>query len=221
MDETQQWITYVSASALISLAPGPDNLAVLMQSAVHGRRAGLLITLGLCTGLIVHTTAVVFGLATLIATSNLAFNALNLVGAVYLTYLAVVLWRDAHYNPVEAHKFPQKEAHCKVIEEPTKLRRMYSRGILMNITNPKVSIFFLAFLPQFISPSSEKITHDIIILGVIFILITLLIFGFIAITAGEISPYLRKKPQILDTLNKLSAALFLGLAIRLLFMTLE
>ena len=133
--------TFFAASLLLALAPGPDNIFVLTQSAVHGRKAGLTVTLGLCTGLIVHTTAVAFGVAIIFQASAFAFTALKLFGAGYLVYLAWHAFRAA--------------AETILAERGNGLSsiKLYRRGILMNVTNPKVSIFFLAFLPQFADPS--------------------------------------------------------------------
>ena len=126
-------VTFFSASVLLGLAPGPDNLFVLTQSALRGRGAGLLVTLGLCTGLIAHTAAVSLGVAAVFQTSALAFTLLKLVGAGYLLWLAWQAFRAA------AAALPTGRAALAGWA-------LYRRGIVMNVTNPKVSIFFLAFL---------------------------------------------------------------------------
>ncbi len=122
---------FFAASIALALAPGPDNFFVLAQSAAHGVGAGLMITLGLCTGLILHTTAVALGVAVIFQTSALAFNGLKLVGATYLLYLA---WQSVRARPEEL------EARREQTLSP---RRLFGRGVIMNITNPKVAIFFL------------------------------------------------------------------------------
>ena len=127
---------FLFAAVLLALSPGPDNLFVLTQSALHGRRVGWLITLGLCTGLLVHTTAVVIGVAALLRTSAVAFNILRVAGAAYLLWLAWQMWR--------ATSLPAGNAR-----PPLRNWQYYRRGIIMNVTNPKVTLFFLAFLPQF------------------------------------------------------------------------
>jgi threonine/homoserine/homoserine lactone efflux protein len=128
------------ASALLALAPGPDNVFVLTQSALYGKLSGLVVMLGLCTGLLAHTGAVAFGVAVLFQTSVLAFSLLKVVGAGYLLFLAWQMFRTSPER-VDMHGNQRKS-----------LGTLYRRGIVMNVTNPKVSIFFLAFLPQFTDP---------------------------------------------------------------------
>jgi threonine/homoserine/homoserine lactone efflux protein len=127
-------------AVLLSLAPGPDNIFVLLLSAMHGTRAGLTVVLGLCTGLLVHTAVVAVGLAALLAASAVAFTVLKIAGALYLVYLA---W--------QAFRAPVGELSTSQMQVKTG-KHMYLRGVIMNLTNPKVVIFFLAFLPQFVSP---------------------------------------------------------------------
>jgi threonine/homoserine/homoserine lactone efflux protein len=148
--------TLFVASVVLALAPGPDNIFVLTQSALHGRSAGLLVTLGLCTGLIVHTTAVAFGVAALIQTSAYAYTLLKFAGAVYLLYLAVQAFHAAG-SKVPAGANSARSA-----------RQLYVRGIIMNVTNPKVSIFFLAFLPQFADPARGSLVFQLLVFGAVF-----------------------------------------------------
>ena len=126
---------FFAASVALALAPGPDNIFVLTQSALHGRAAGLFVTIGLCTGLLVHTAVVSLGIAAVFATSAVAFNVLKIIGAGYLLYLA---WKvlSAEASSINGNN-----------DSDISFRRLYARGVIMNITNPKVAIFFLAFLP--------------------------------------------------------------------------
>lgn len=197
-------LTFTLTSALLALVPGPDNLFVLTQSALQGRRAGILITLGLCTGLIVHTTAVALGLAALFAASQIAYTVVTLLGAAYLLYLA---W--------QAYKA------SRVSGEPTQGnglsgRHYYVRGIIMNLSNPKVVIFFLAFLPQFIDPEAGKVSLQLFALGLIFIATTILVFGTIALLSSSLSALLRENPAIRRWMERITCVLFTGLALRLL-----
>lgn len=196
-------ITFVVASTLLSFAPGPDNIFVLMQSALHGRKAGFLITLGLCTGLLVHTTLVAFGVAALIMVSATAFLVLKLIGASYLVYLAVLAWR-ASASILGAEKVPALSG-----------RQYYLRGILMNLSNPKVAIFFLAFLPQFARPEAGSVTLQLIVLGGVFIVVALLVFGLIAALASSLAGSLAQSSRAQIVLNRLAALVFFGLATRL------
>jgi len=132
----QTVLAFFSVSVLLALAPGPDNVFVLVHAAQHGVRAGVLVVLGLCSGLLFHTAAVALGLAAVLATSALAFTVLKTVGALYLLWLAWLSWR-APSGPLQG----------QADEESAGLSpwQTYGRGVLMNISNPKVAIFFLAF----------------------------------------------------------------------------
>ena len=195
---------FAAASVALALAPGPDNIFVLAQSALHGRRAGVLVTLGLCTGLLVHTTAVAFGVAALFATSALAFNALKIVGAAYLLYLAWQAFRAT------ASSVPQGG------DAGVDHGRLYARGVIMNIANPKVAIFFLAFLPQFAEPSRGSLTVQLLTLGGVFILATLGVFGLIAWGSGFLGERFRSSPRTQVVLNLLAGLVFGGLALKLI-----
>lgn len=195
--------TFFAASVLLALAPGPDNIFVLTQSALHGKLAGLLVTLGLCTGLIVHTAAVAFGVAVIFQASALAFTALKLCGAGYLLYLAWGAWR-ATATKISADS-----------DVALSLGKLYRRGIIMNVTNPKVSIFFLAFLPQFADPTRGSLTLQMVLLGGIFILATILIFGAIALLAGTLGNWLTRSDKAQIIMNRVASLVFVGLALKL------
>lgn len=198
------WL-FAIASAALTIAPGPDNLFVMTQSALHGRRPGQIVTLGLCSGLLVHTTAVSLGVATIFQTSALAFNVLKYAGAIYLLYLAWQAFRAAG----------------EVLESANSLdmtwQSLYARGVIMNITNPKVAIFFLAFLPQFADPAAgSSLVVQMLILGGLFILIALIIFSAIAWIAGEARSRLKVSTRAQVVMNRLAACVFVGLAFRLI-----
>lgn len=192
---------FFAVAVLLALSPGPDNVFVLTQSAMRGRAAGLWVVLGLCSGLLVHTAAVAFGLAALVASSTLAFTALKWAGALYLLYLAWLAWRA----PVGA----------LATQAPPDAGRLYRRGIVMNVTNPKVSIFFLAFLPQFVAAERGSVALQVLELGFIFMLATLLVFGAIALTAGSLGPALTRSVRAQRALNRGAALVFAALALRL------
>lgn len=194
---------FVAALAL-GLAPGPDNIFVLTQSALYGRTAGVIVTLGLCTGLIVHTVAVAFGVAAIFSTSALAFTVLKVIGAVYLLYLA---W--------QAICAGQSALAADAVEEPGRWQ-LYRRGIIMNVTNPKVAIFFLAFLPQFADPAQGPLIPQFLALGGVFIIATILVFGVIAWTSGWLAVWLKRSPSAQTVLNRVAAVVFVVLAARLL-----
>jgi threonine/homoserine/homoserine lactone efflux protein len=196
-------LVFLAASTALALVPGPDNVFVLTQSALHGRKAGIIVTLGLCTGLILHTTAVSLGVAAIFQTSAMAFNVLKVIGALYLLYLAWQAFRAGR------SKFNTDE---NAVASP---RALYVRGFVMNITNPKVAIFFLAFLPQFADPSRGSLAAQMFILGGIMMLVTLVVFGSVGWTAGYLGNWLRRSTRAQVMLNRIAAMVFLGLALRL------
>jgi threonine/homoserine/homoserine lactone efflux protein len=195
-------LLFFSASVLLGLSPGPDNLFVMAQSAQHGRGAGLIVTLGLCTGLLVHTSAVAFGLAAVFHTSAVAFTVLKFIGASYLLYLAWQAFRAS------------ASAVAKRVVRLDK-GRLYRRGIIMNITNPKVSLFFLAFLPQFVDPKNGSLVLQFLLLGGVFIIATILVFGSISLIAGSIGERFKESPRAQLILNRLAGIVFVGLALKL------
>ncbi len=196
-------LTFFAAAILLGLAPGPDNIFVLTQAAVRGRLAGVIIMLGLCTGLIGHTIAVAFGVAVIFQTSELAFSTLKYIGAAYLLYLAWQAFKASAIDPLNSGKSV----------EP--LKKLYLRGIIMNITNPKVSIFFLAFLPQFTDPQVGPVSLQMLMLGGLFIIATFLVFSAIALLAGSLGKLLFRSEKVQKVMNKGTALVFVGLALRL------
>ena len=201
--ETQ--LTFFLASVLLALAPGPDNIFVLTQSALYGRSSGIAVVFGLCSGLIVHSCAVALGVAVIFQTSAIAFSILKLIGAGYLLYLA---WPGRLFGHLSNEILDGNGDRIN-------LWKLYRRGIIMNITNPKVSIFFLAFLPQFADPLRGPVSLQILYLGGLFIISTILVFGSIALLAGTLGKWLKKSTRTQIFLNKLAGTVFLGLALKL------
>ena len=196
-------LTFFAASVLLALSPGPDNVFVLLHSAVHGRKAGLLVVLGLCSGLLFHTAAVALGLAAVFAASAAAFTALKLLGAGYLLYLAWGAWNA----PVGISDTAQQEAMTPL--------QTYLRGVMMNITNPKVAIFFLAFLPQFADPAKGSMALQIVALGGVFMLAALLTFSAVAWFAAGFGQVFKRSHTAQRVLNRVASVVFVGLAVRL------
>jgi len=196
-------LSFFGVAILLALAPGPDNLFVLMQSAMWGRRSGMFVVLGLCTGLIGHTVAVAAGLAAIFAASEAAFTVLKLAGAAYLAYLA---WHAL-----------RSRGDASTTERPVARRgsQLYRRGIVMNLTNPKVSLFFLAFLPQFTSPARGSVALQTLSLGALFMLATLLVFGLLAWFSGTLGERMQNSRRAQVILNRVAGVVFLGLALKL------
>ena len=196
-------LVFITASVALGLAPGPDNIFVLTQSALNGRKAGILITLGLCTGLIVHTAAVALGVAAIFQTSEIAFTGLKILGAVYLVYIAFLAFKASATN------IDQSVAEIAP-------GQLYIRGIIMNITNPKVAIFFLAFLPQFSDPARGSVTIQILAFGGLFIVCAFMVMGSIAWFSGFLGDWLKTSDKAQIIMNRIAGTIFIGLALRLM-----
>ena len=199
-------IAFVAASVVLSLVPGPDNIFVMSHSALKGWRIGFYITLGLCTGLIGHTVLVSIGVSVIFQTSAIAFNGLKIIGACYLLYLA---WLSIQ----------NKELNLGGTDKNSTNRSYYFTGVIMNLTNPKVALFFLVFLPQFVNTSNDNVTIQIFLLGLLFILSALCVFTSIAYLASFLEDILKKSKTVNRNLNLLAALIYFALAINLFFVT--
>lgn len=203
MLDVQTVMMFITTSILLTLAPGPDILFVLTQSMTSGSRSGIMIALGLCSGLIVHTTAVALGVAVIFQTSLIAFTILKIVGAAYLLYLAYQCFKASSKSALNA----EKKAYT--------MGFLYKRGIVMNITNPKVTIFFLAFLPQFTNPEMGNVTAQIFTLGGLFMASAFSVFCVVALLAGRLGEWFAKTKHGEKILNRLSGTIFAALALKL------
>ena len=208
MPTLQTLIAFFGVAVVLALTPGPDNIFVLLQSAQRGWRAGMAVVVGLCAGLVVHTAAVALGLAAVFAASAVAFTVLKFCGAAYLAYLA---WQALRAPAAVASEVP---TNAPVAQAPS-LGRMVGRGVVMNLTNPKVLVFFLAFLPQFADPARGGVALQLMVLGVVFMVATLLVFGAIACFSGVFGSLLQRSARAQTVLNRVAGLVFLGLAVRL------
>ncbi len=190
---------------ILAIAPGPDNIFVLTQSALYGAKAGIFTVFGLMTGILVHTFGVAFGVSIIFQNSPTAFFILKLIGAAYLVYLAWLTFKAG-----------SSEASLKS-QEFIGYFALYRRGIIMNITNPKVALFFLALLPQFVNPARGSLAMQMSILGGIFILATLIVFGLVALLGGQLAHWFNSSPKYQLLINKLAALIFIALALALIF----
>ncbi|SNV02118.1 Homoserine/homoserine lactone efflux protein [Megamonas hypermegale] len=172
------FLYFLIASMLLTIAPGPDIMYLLAKSLADGARSGISLALGLTTGLIFHTTLVIIGVAAIIQQSPLAFAILKYAGAAYLLYLA---WGAFH---------AQGNLKLNAVNKSGSYFKLYRRGVIMNVLNPKVLLFFLAFLPQFVNLNSNSVSLQIAFLGFIFGLQTLVIFSLVAICAGKVRDYI-------------------------------
>jgi len=199
-------IAFVAASVVLSLVPGPDNIFVMSHSALKGWRIGFYITLGLCTGLIGHTVLVSIGVSVIFQTSAIAFNGLKIIGACYLLYLA---WLSIQ----------NKELNLGGTDKNSTNRSYYFTGVIMNLANPKVALFFLVFLPQFVNTSNDNVTIQIFILGLLFIISAFCVFTSISYLASFLENFLMKSKTVNKNLNILAALIYFALAINLFFVT--
>ena len=196
---------FLAVSFVITLAPGPDNLMVLGQSLARGRAAGLGIAVGCALGCFTHTLWAALGVSAALASSPKAFLVLKLAGAAYLGWIGVQTLRQA--------TAPRLANLAKEGREPW--WRYLRRGFIANAINPKVALFFLAFLPQFTSPARGSLALQMVQLGLVFALQTTLVFGAIALAAGGLGRVLARRPAAGLWLERGAGLLFLGLALRL------
>lgn len=201
--------TFFGVAVLLGLTPGPDNLFVLAQSAAAGARAGLAVVLGLCCGLVVHTLAIALGLAAVMASAPLALQIIQTLGAAYLLYLAWGAWRAA--------RLPGAAPSAHAAPATPRISALWRRGVIMNLSNPKIVLFFLALLPQFVDTSRGPAALQIIALGLLFVLATLLVFGGISYSAARVGDLLRQRPGVQAQLDRISALVFVALAARLVW----
>ncbi|WP_159023008.1 LysE family translocator [Formosa sp. L2A11] len=199
-------ISFIIATSALAIAPGPDVIYVLMQSITNGKSFGIATACGLVTGCLVHTTLVAFGVSAIIKSSESIFFFIKLLGALYLFYLAYKVYKsDANVLLTKAN-VPEKT-----------WSQLYKQGFIMNVLNPKVSIFFLAFFPGFLFSNTLGTVQQFYILGFIFIGVSFLVFATIAILGGSISEYLKQHKGIGHILKWMQIVVFTGIAIFILF----
>lgn len=198
-------ILFLMASVFLSFSPGPDNIYVFSHSLTQGKKTGLLITLGLCIGLLFHVSMVLLGISVLIKTSPLAYSTLKIIGACYLLYIAWNFFSNAKDSVV----FEKSE-----ISDNNLI--LVKKGIILNITNPKVAIFFLAFFPQFTNPDAGSINTQILFLGFLFIGVVFIVFGGISIAADLLGRKLINLPRTISKLNYITAIIFAVLAVHII-----
>ena len=197
--------SFALATSILAISPGPDNIFVLTQSIVYGKKYGLATVFGLITGCIIHTTLVAFGVSAIIKENENLFFAIKVFGALYLLYLAYQVFK------ADAEIFLSEDN----VEKKSTLA-LYKQGFIMNVLNPKVSIFFLAFFPQFLFSDTLSNVIQFYVLGGIFMLVSLIIFSLIAILSGAISNYIKKYKRIGYVLKWLQIVVFVTIAIFIL-----
>lgn len=196
---------FISSAVVLTLMPGPDILFVLTQSISKGKKAGIIFACGLCTGLIFHILAVSFGVSILIKESPAAFLILKICGAAYLIYLGI----KAFVN--------RNKESLRLNTDNIRIRQLYGRGILMNLLNPKVILFFLAFFPHFIDTNLQHPEVQMCFLGLLFMIQAFIIFSLVAILADKLSEKIMQNPRVSFWISIIESAIFCIIGISLLF----
>ena len=196
---------FLSAAVLLTLAPGPDILFVITQSITRGKRAGIVFVLGLCTGLIFHIAAVSLGVSILIKESPTAFMILKICGALYLIYLGVKTFLS------------RKQATLTIGQQNNVMPKLYRRGILMNLLNPKVILFFLAFIPLFINTDADNKALQLCFLGLLFIIQAFIIFTAVALLSSKLAGGLMGKPKVAYWINIAVSLIYAVIGISILY----
>jgi threonine/homoserine/homoserine lactone efflux protein len=193
---------FLVASALLTIAPGPDIVYVLTRGVSQGRKAGLAAAVGFATGCIFHTLLAALGVAALIRSSDLAFNAVRYAGAAYLVWIGIQALRH------RASFSLSRDGDARA------LRTIYRQSVIGNALNPKVTLFFLSFLPQFVNAEAGHVGMQMALLGALFMAQTVVIFGAVAIFSGWIGERVRARPAIGERLNIFAGLTFIALGIR-------
>ena len=197
------WALFVLASLLLIVTPGQDMILVMSRSVAQGARAGVATAAGVSVGLVGHTVLATLGLGALLRTSERLFVALKLVGAAYLLYLGIGLLRTKH------------GALALGSMTPRSVDKLFFDGALSNLSNPKIAVFYFAFLPQFVSPSARQPTLTIFALGLAFAVLTFLIKAPVGLFAGALSGWLRARPGALAWVYRCSGAILIALGLKL------
>jgi threonine/homoserine/homoserine lactone efflux protein len=205
MPDFSTLLPFLAAALALNLTPGADMTYVIARSATQGRAAGISASLGVAAGSFVHSLLAAFGVAALVARSEAAFLTIKIAGALYLLYLA---WK--------AFRAGAQGLHLQSLT-PVRLRRVFAEGALTNLLNPKVALFILAFLPQFVDPHRGSVILQILVLGLIFNIGGTTVNCVVAVSAGAASGMLRNSATFSRWLNRISGVVFIGLALRLAF----
>ena len=194
-------ISFLIASIALTISPGPDIIYVLVQSMSTNKKDGIAVSLGLVSGIIVHTSLVAFGVSAIIKTNENLFLIIKVGGATYLLYLAFKLWSA------------KQEFNLSQKSNVSGFKKMFSRGFFMNVLNPKVTIFFLAFFPSFIWNPDKDLIFQFYALGLLFMLQAFIIFGIVAFLAEKITRFLNKNKQTQLFFTYVQIFVFIGIAI--------
>ena len=193
---------FLVASALLTVAPGPDIVYVLTRAVAQGPKAGVAAAFGFATGCIFHTVLAAVGVAALIRSSELAFDVVRYAGAAYLVWIGVQALRHRRSFSIEGAR------------DTKALAVIFRQSVIGNMLNPKVTLFFLAFLPQFVNAQEGHVGTQMALLGALFMAQTIVIFGAVALFSGWLGAWMRGKPAIGERLNVFAGVTFIALGIR-------
>jgi threonine/homoserine/homoserine lactone efflux protein len=199
------WFLFIVASLAIIVTPGQDMILVMSRSIAQGSAAGVATAAGVSCGLVGHTILATLGLGAILRTSEWVFVALKFVGAAYLVYLGVQLLRTKSHQLAVAAGAPRSPG------------RLFADGALSNLSNPKIAVFYFAFLPQFVLPGAARPTLTVFVLGLVFAALTFLVKGPVGLGAGMLSGWLRERPGALKWIYRTSGMVLVGLGVRLAF----
>jgi threonine/homoserine/homoserine lactone efflux protein len=202
-----QILSFLAVSILLTLAPGPDILFVITQSVSRGKKSGIIFALGLCTGLCAHTTAASLGISFILYQSAYVFQVVKYIGAAYLIYLGIQALREKN-EAISIDIAGSSQEHISA-------GKLYARGFFMNILNPKVSLFFLGFLPQFVSAAALNPSFEMLMLGLLFILQALCIFSIVSFISHLLSHKIVRHPFFTSHLKRIKAILFIAIGVKL------
>jgi threonine/homoserine/homoserine lactone efflux protein len=202
MPDGNAFALFLAAALVLLLTPGPAVLFIVTRSVQQGRLAGVVATLGLCSGGLVHLLAAVLGLSAIVATSAAAFSAVKLAGAGYLVWLGIKALRSRRLPMWTDAQLPRAP-----------LRRQFADGLVVNLLNPKPAIFFIAFLPQFVDPARGSVRAQLLVLGLTFLAMALVTDGGYGLLAGSARSWLLRQPRILRWEPYVSAAVYFGLGV--------
>jgi len=203
MPEWSHLATFAIASFILGVTPGPDIIYVIVRGTAQGPRAGVAAAAGLCTGIIGHTLLCIVGLTAVLAASAIAFTAVKVLGAAYLIYLGVRMWRH------------RDKLHFSDGGDPVPIGSIYRQTVVMNLLNPKVALFFLAFLPQFVDPGAGPVAYQFAILGSIFMVVSFGVMATAGLAGGQVRRYFSKSDKAAQRIHALAGTVLIALGIRL------
>ncbi len=198
-------LSFLLASIALTLSPGPDILYVLTQSISNGKKSGIVTAAGLVTGILVHTTLIALGVSAMIKQSELIFTIIKITGACYLLWIAFQVYRAPASVDLKTHNGRKKPVFS-----------LFKQGFIMNVLNPKVTLFFLAFFPGFIDGTSGNVTQQIYLLGFLFMFQAFAIFSLVSILADKLTVFIRNNNQFILFLKWFQILVFAVIALLIL-----